>query len=248
MGVNGFIVYKLSTLLMGAKPVEVPMPGFAHDLAAMRAAITPRTRVVWIASPNNPTGTANTEAELFAFVRRLPEHVLFVLDEAYAEYQDHAPDLRPLIAEGRAVLCARTFSKIYGLAGLRVGYGYTRPDVAALLQRAREPFNVNSLAQAAAVAALDDADFVRRSRETNRAGLKQLMAGFRALGLPFVPSEANFIMVEVAGAAQAFVFLQKRGTIVRPVGGLPNHLRITVGTADQNERCLDGLRVFLTLQ
>ena len=248
MGVNGFIVYKLSTLLMGAKPVEVPMPGFAHDLAAMRAAITPRTRVVWIASPNNPTGTANTEAELFAFVRSLPEHVLFVLDEAYAEYQDHAPDLRPLIAEGRAVLCARTFSKIYGLAGLRVGYGYTRPDVAALLQRAREPFNVNSLAQAAAVAALDDADFVRRNRETNRAGLKQLMAGFRALGLPFVPSEANFIMVEVAGAAQAFVFLQKRGTIVRPVGGLPNHLRITVGTADQNERCLDGLRVFLTFQ
>jgi histidinol-phosphate aminotransferase len=146
------------------------------------------------------------------------------------------------------VLCARTFSKIYGLAGLRVGYGYTRPDIAALLQRAREPFNVNSLAQAAAVAALDDADFVRRSRETNRAGLQQLMAGFRALGLPFVPSEANFIMAEVADAAQAFVFLQKRGTIVRPVGGLPHHLRITVGTADQNERCLEGLRVFLTLQ
>jgi histidinol-phosphate aminotransferase len=245
MGTQGFIVYKLSTLLMGGKPVEVPMPGFAHDLAAMRAAVTPRTRVVFVANPNNPTGTANTEAELIAFARSLPEHVLFVLDEAYAEYQERAPDLRPLIAEGRAVLCARTFSKIYGLAGLRVGYGYTRPDIAALLQRAREPFNVNSLAQVAAIAALDDADFVRRSRETNRAGLQQLVAGFRGLGLESVSSEANFIMVGVPDAAQAFVFLQKRGTIVRPVGGLPNHVRITVGTAEQNERCLAGLKAYL---
>lgn len=246
MGVNGFIVYKLSTLLMGAKAVEVPMPGFAHDLAAMRAAVTPRTRVVFVASPNNPTGTANTEAELIAFARSLPEHVLFVLDEAYAEYQDRAPDLRPLIAEGRAVLCTRTFSKIYGLAGLRVGYAYTRPDIAALLQRAREPFNVNSLAQAAAVAALDDDEFVARSRATNSAGRAQLAAGLRQLGLEFVLSEANFLMAQVPDAARAFVFLQKRGTIVRPVGGLPNHIRITVGTAEQNERCLAGLKAYLT--
>ena len=245
MGVHGFVVYKLATLLMGAKPVEVAMPEFRHDLAAMRAAVTPRTRVVFVASPNNPTGTAHTEAELVAFARSLPEDVLFVLDEAYAEYQDRAPDLRPLIAEGLPVLCTRTFSKIYGLAGLRVGYGYTRPDIAALLHRARAPFNINAVAQAAAVAALDDADFVRRSRETNRAGLKQLAAGFRDLRLEYVPSAANFLFVGVPDAARAFVFLQQRGTIVRPFGHLPDHVRITVGTAGQNERCLANLRAYL---
>jgi histidinol-phosphate aminotransferase len=245
MGVHGFIVYKLATLLMGAKAVEVAMPDFRHDLAAMRAAVTPRTRVVFIASPNNPTGTAHTEAELVAFARSLPEDVLFVLDEAYAEYQEPAPDLRPLIAAGRPVLCTRTFSKIYGLAGLRVGYGYTRPDIAALLQRARAPFNINAVAQAAAVAALDDVDFVRRSREVNRAGLLQLAAGFRELGLEYVPSAANFILVRVPDAAKVFNFLQARGTIVRPFGNLPDHMRISVGTAGQNERCLANLRAYL---
>lgn len=244
MGVHGFVVYKLVTLLMGAKPVEVAMPGFQHDLVAMRAAVTPRTRVVFLASPNNPTGTAHAEAELIAFARGLPEDVLCVLDQAYAEYQEQAPDLRPLIAGGRPVLCTRTFSKIYGLAGLRVGYGYTRPDIAALLQRARAPFNINAVAQAAAVAALDDADFVRRSREMNRAGLQQLAAGFRDLGLEYVPSEANFILVKVPDAAKAFDFLQARGTIVRPFGDLPNQVRISVGTAPQNERCLANLHAW----
>jgi len=245
MGVHGFVVYKLATLLMGAKAVEVPMPGFRHDLAAVRAAVNPRTRIVYLACPNNPTGTVDTEAELVAFARSLPEDVLFVLDQAYAEYQERAPDLRPLIAEGRAVLCARTFSKIYGLAGLRVGYGCTRPDIAALLQRARAPFNISSVAQAAAVAALDDAEFVRRSRETNFAGLRQLAAGFRELGLEFVPSEANFILVKVPDGAAVFQALQRRGTIVRPFGNLPEYVRITVGTAAQNERCLANLRAFL---
>jgi histidinol-phosphate aminotransferase len=244
MGVHGFVVYKLVTLLMGAKPVEVAMPGFRHDLAAMRAAVTPRTRIVFLASPNNPTGTAHTEAELVAFARGLPEDVLCVLDQAYAEYQEQAPDLRPLIAGSRPVLCTRTFSKIYGLAGLRVGYGYTRPDIAALLQRARAPFNINAVAQAAAVAALDDADFVRRSREMNRSGLQQLAAGFRELGLEYVPSEANFILVKVPDAAKAFDFLQARGTIVRPFGDLPDHVRISVGTASQNERCLANLHAW----
>ena len=245
MGVHGFAVYRLVTLLMEAKPVEVPMPGFRHDLAAMRAAITPRTRVVFLASPNNPTGAAHTGAELAAFARSLPEDVLFVLDEAYAEYQERAPDLRPLIAGGRPVLCTRTFSKIYGLAGLRVGYGYTRPDIAALLHRARQPFNINAVAQAAALAALDDADFVRRSRENNRSGLKQLADGFRELGLEYVPSEANFILVQVPDGAKAFQFLQARGTIVRPFGNLPGHIRITVGTPGQNVRCLANLRAYL---
>jgi histidinol-phosphate aminotransferase len=245
MGVHGFAVYKLVTLLLGAKAVEVAMPGFAHDLAAMRAAVTPRTRVIFLANPNNPTGTAHTQAELIGFARSLPENVLLVLDEAYTEYQDHAPDLRSLIAGGQAVLCTRTFSKIYGLAGLRVGYGFTRPDIAALLQRARAPFNINAVAQAAATAALDDAAFVQRSREVNRSGLKQLAAGFQELGLPYVPSAANFILVQVPDGAKAFQFMQARGTIVRPFGNLPTHVRITVGTAAQNERCLASLRAYL---
>ena len=245
MGVHGFAVYKLVTLLMGANAVEVAMPGLAHDLAAMRAAVTPRTRVVFLACPNNPTGTAHTEAELIEFAGSLPEDVLLVLDEAYTEYQDQAPDLRPLIAGGRAVLCTRTFSKIYGLAGLRVGYGYTRPDIAALLHRARAPFNINSVAQAAAIAALDDTGFVQRSREVNRAGLKQLGAGFHELGLPYVSSAANFILVQVPDGAKVFQFLQARGTIVRPFANLPAHVRITVGTAAQNERCLANLRAYL---
>ena len=247
MGVHGFVVYKLVTLLMGAKPIEIPMPNFRNDLAAMRAAVNERTRVVFIASPNNPTGPANSEQELFDFARSLPEHVLLVIDEAYAEYMDVAPDLRPLIAEGRAVLGARTFSKIYGLAGLRVGYAYTRPDIAGLLQRVREPFNVNAIAQAAALAALDDQEFVTQSRQTNKAGLSQLEQGLTALGLDWVPSQANFIMVKVPQAAKAFQYLQARGTIVRPVGGLPDYLRISVGTSPQNERCLVGLNDFLKL-
>jgi histidinol-phosphate aminotransferase len=245
MGEYGFAVYKLVTLLMGARPAEVRMPGFAHDLAAMRAAVTPRTRVIFLANPNNPTGTAHTQAELVAFCRSLPEHVLLVLDEAYMEYQDEAPDLRPLITAGQAVVCARTFSKIYGLAGLRVGYGFSRPDIAALLQRARAPFNINSVAQAAAVAALDDTEFVQRSREVNRTGLSQLAAGFKGMGLTYVPSAANFILVQVPDGAKAFQFMQARGTIVRPFGNMPSHVRITVGTASQNERCLANLRAYL---
>lgn len=245
MGQFGFVVYKLATLLMGAKPVEVAMPGFAYDLAAMRAAVTPRTRVVFLDNPNNPTGTAHAEAELADFACSLPDDVLLVLDAAYAEYQDAAPDFRKLIAAGRPILCTRTFSKIYGLAGLRIGYGYTRPDIAALLQRARAPFNINSVAQAAAIAALDDAEFVQRSREVNRAGLRQLEAGFRELGLEWIPSQANFLLVRVPDGAKAFAFLQARGTIVRSFGTLPKHVRITVGTAAQNGRCLANLKAYL---
>ncbi|HSQ41552.1 MAG TPA: histidinol-phosphate transaminase [Fibrobacteraceae bacterium] len=244
-GEHGFAVYKLVTLLMGATPVAVPMPQFRNDLEAFRAAITPRTRVVFLASPNNPTGPDNTEKEIFDFVRSLPEHVLFVLDEAYADYLDKAPDLRPLIQEGRAVLCARTFSKIYGLAGLRAGYAYTRQDIASLIQRVRAPFNLNLVAQAAAFAALDDLAFVKRSRSTNRAGLAQLSAGFKDLKLDVVPSRANFLMAKVPSAKEAFKFLQSQGSIVRPVGTLPDYLRFTVGLPEQNDRLLSRLRNFL---
>ncbi|HTQ30132.1 MAG TPA: histidinol-phosphate transaminase [Opitutaceae bacterium] len=243
MGAPSFAVYKLVTLLFGARAVEVPLVDFRHDLAAMARAVTPRTKLVFLPSPNNPTGTANTEAGITAFVRGLPDHVVFAFDEAYAEFQENPPDLRPLIREGRNVVCLRTFSKIYGLASLRVGYGYASPAFAALLQRVRQPFNVNAIGQAAALAALDDREFTGSCAAQNRTGLRQLEAGFRGLGLEFVPSVANFILVRVGEGARVFDALQRRGVIVRPLQpyGLPEWLRVTVGTPAQNERLLKEL-------
>ena len=245
MGVPAFVVYKLVTLLFGAVAVEVPTTGFRHDLAAMARAITPRTKLVFVASPNNPTGASNPPGEILAFARSLPEHVILVVDEAYAEYDEHAPDLKPLIREGRKVVGLRTFSKIYGLASLRVGYGYASAELAALLQRVRQPFNVNAIGQAAASAALDDHEFTERCVRENRAGLGQLTAGFRALGLEFAPSSSNFLLVKVGEGARWFDALQRRGLIVRPLQsyGLPEWLRITVGTAAQNERLLAEMAV-----
>src|SRR5262249_25883981 len=161
---------------------EVPLRDWRHDLKAIAAAITPRTKLVYVCTPNNPTGTANTEAELLAFARALPDHVIGVFDEAYAEFLEKAPDLRPLIAEGRKIVCLRTFSKIYGLASLRIGYGYGSAELCALFNRVRQPFNVNAIAQAAAVAALDDAEFAAKTAQENRAGLAQLERGCRELG------------------------------------------------------------------
>jgi len=243
MGNPSFAVYKLVTLLFGAKPVEVPLVNHTHDLAALAAAVTPRTKLVFVPSPNNPMGTANTEAELLAFARSLPEHVVFAYDEAYAEFLDNPPDLRPLIREGRRVVCLRTFSKIYGLASLRVGYGYAAPELASLLNRVRQPFNVNAIGQAAAIAALDDREFVAKCAGENRAGLRQLERGLKALGLEIVPSVANFLLVKVGDGARVFVELQKRGVIVRPMRpyGMPEWLRVTVGTPAQNGRFLATL-------
>lgn len=247
MGAPAFAVYKLVSLLFASRPVEVPLVNFTHDLPAMLKAITPRTKLVFLACPNNPTGTANSAADLLAFARALPEHVVLVYDEAYTEYLDEAPDLLPLVKEGRKVICLRTFSKIYGLAAFRVGYGTTTPEIAALLQRVRQPFNVNALGQAAALAALDDHDFVRRSKETNTAGLRQLEQGFDAQGLKWVPSVGTFMLVEVGDGAKAFAALQARGVITRPVNGygLPTWLRVTVGTTAQNERLLRELKAVL---
>jgi histidinol-phosphate aminotransferase len=243
MGNPAFIVYKLVTLLFGGRPVEVPLRDWAHDLPAMAAAVTPRTKLVFVASPNNPTGAANRAEDLLAFARALPEHVVFVFDEAYAEYLDQPPDLRPLIAEGRKAICLRTFSKIFGLASLRVGYGYASPALAALLNRVRQPFNVNAIGQAAAMAALDDTEFAARNARDNRAGLAQLAAALAARGVETVPSEANFLLVKVGDGGRVFAALQKRGVIVRPLKpyGLPEWIRVTVGTAAQNERFLKEL-------
>ncbi|MFI5358366.1 MAG: histidinol-phosphate transaminase [Opitutales bacterium] len=243
MGNPAFVVYKLVTLVFGAKAVEVPLVNHRHDLAHIAAAITPRTKLVYVCSPNNPTGTANSAAELLSFARALPDHVVGVFDEAYAEFHAAAPDLRPLIREGHKVVCLRTFSKIYGLASLRVGYGYATADIVALLNRVRQPFNVNAIAQAAAAAALDDKEFTESCARENRAGMAQLEKGFTARKLEWVPSVANFILVKVGAGAKMFDALQRRGVIVRPMAsyGMPEWLRITVGTHAQNERLLAEL-------
>jgi histidinol-phosphate aminotransferase len=233
-------------MLFGAKVVEVPLKEWRHDLDAMTRAITPRTKLVFVASPNNPTGTANSAVHLTAWARALPEHVIAVFDEAYAEYlaPEAAMDLRPLIAEGRKVIGLRTFSKIYGLASLRVGYGYAGTELAKLLNRVRQPFNVNAIAQAAAAAALDDRDFAEKCARENRLGLAQIEAGLGGLGLEWVPSVANFMLVKVGDGARVFGALQARGVIVRPVKvyGLPEWIRVTVGTPEQNARLLAELK------
>lgn len=243
MAAPAFVVYKLVTLLFGAKAVEVPLRDWRHDLPAMAAAVTARTKLVFVCTPNNPTGTANTEAEVVAFVRALPEHVICVVDEAYADYLAPAPDFRPLMREGRKVVCLRTFSKIFGLAALRIGYGYGAAELCALLNRVRQPFNVNAIAQAAALAALDDAEFAERCARENRAGLAQLEAGCEELKLEFVRSVANFMLVKVGDGPRCFEVLQRRGVIVRPVKsyGLSEWVRVTVGTRAQNERLLAEL-------
>ena len=243
IGSQAFIVYKLVTKLFGALPVEVPMSHFGHDLEAMLAAVTPSTRMVFVASPNNPTGIANTEADLLALIDQLPEHVILCLDEAYAEYLEQAPDLRAAIRAGHKIVCLRTFSKIYGLGGLRIGYAYANPELIALLHRVRQPFNVNSIAQAAASAALDDVEFVTMCREKNREGRKLLCEGLSALGFETVGGDANFVLSRVGEAVSCFEALQRRGIIVRPLGayGLPEYVRITIGRPEENKRLLDSL-------
>ena len=243
MGAQAFIVYKLVSKLFGATPVEVPMPDFRHDVDAMLAAVTDRTRMLFVASPNNPTGMANTEAELLRLAQNLPDHVIFCLDEAYAEYLEHSPDLRDLIAQGRKIVCLRTFSKIYGLGGFRVGYAYGSPELIALLQRVRQPFNVSSVAQAAATAALGDFEFLAKCKSENAVGRALLCRELNARGIETHGGEANFVLSRVGDGKQVFDKLQERGIIVRPLApyGLPEYIRITIGTADENTRLIAAL-------
>ncbi len=244
MGEQAFIVYKLVTKLFGATPVEVPMLDFGHNLKAMRAAVTDRTRLLFVASPNNPTGMANSEADLIELAESLPEHVILCLDEAYAEYLESSPDLRLQIETGRKVFCLRTFSKIYGLGGLRVGYGYGDSKLIQLLQRVRQPFNVSSVAQAAATAALSDHGFLDMCRSANEAGRKQLVEGMEALGYATIGGQANFVLSMVGDGGVFFKALQRRGIIVRPLApyGMAEFVRITIGTPTDNERLLEATR------
>jgi len=238
-----FIVYKLVTLMFGATVVDVPLVKMRQDLKTLAAAVTSRTRLVFLGSPGNPVGDANPAEEVFALVRSLPPHAILVYDEAYAEYLENPPDLRPLIAAGHKVICLRTFSKIYGLASLRVGYGYAAPELIAILQRARQPFNVNGVAVAAAVAALDDHEFVAKCIRANRTGMLQLETAFRKMAVEFVPGSGNFVLARVGDGMRVFEELQRRGIITRPVKpyGLPEWLRITVGTEAQNARLIEAL-------
>jgi len=240
-----FAVYPLATQARGARGIAVPAKSFGHDLEAMAAAIDDETYVVWIANPNNPTGTLLRADELEAFLRRVPERVIVVIDEAYNEYL--APELKSETVKWMKrypnLVVTRTFSKAYGLAGLRVGYAFAHPSVADVMNRVRQPFNVNSFALSAATAALDDMEFVARSFADNLQGLRQIEEGATRLGLDWIPPHGNFITVRVGKANEVFRRLLKRGVIVRPVAGyqLPEHLRITVGTAAENERFLAAL-------
>lgn len=242
---HAFMVYALVVQAIGAKSIEVPAKDYGTDLDAIAAAIRPDTKIVFLANPNNPTGTFTPWDELERFVAGVPRRVLVVLDEAYGEYLPDAlksPAARWL---GRFpnLVVSRTLSKAFGLAGLRVGFGFAHPGVAELMNRVRQPFNVNHLAMVAACAALDDDAFIEKSRAMNAAGLVQLEAGFRRLGLEYIPSFGNFITVRVGDAARVYDSMLREGVIVRPIAGygMPEHLRVTVGLPAHNERFLAAL-------
>lgn len=245
---HAFVVYKLMATLFGANYVEVPDPGFVHDLDAMAEAITEETRLVFIANPNNPTGTLVGEEAIDRFMDRLPDHVVAVFDEAYHEFLADPPDTVKYVKEGRNVCVMRTFSKAQGLAALRIGYGLASESVAGLLHRARQPFNANAIAQAGALAALHDDEHVAKTVANNEVGLQFYHEEFAKRGLRFVPSVANFVLVEVGDGDAVFQKMLKEGVIVRAMRGykLPEWVRISVGTPEQNRRCLEVLERSLT--
>lgn len=244
---HAFVVYKLMATLFGADTIEVPDPGFVHDLDAMAAAVTPETRKIFIANPNNPTGTLVDEEAIDRFMAKIPEHVTVIFDEAYYEFLDTPPDTLKYVREGRNVIIMRTFSKIQGLASLRIGYGIGNPELIGVLQKVRQPFNANAIAQAGAVAGLHDKEHQRRTKENNDTGRAYLQAQFTDMGLEYVPSFANFVLVKVGNGDQVFSDMLKKGIIVRAMRGykLPEWVRISVGTPEQNERCIAVLREVL---
>ncbi|WP_370280146.1 histidinol-phosphate transaminase [Pontibacterium sp.] len=247
----GFLVYALVTQAMEANAVVTPAKAYGHDLDAMAAAITERTRMIFIANPNNPTGTWLGEAELRAFLDKVPSHIIVVLDEAYTEYValEDFPDGLNLLAEYPNLVVTRTFSKAYGLAAMRVGFAVANDAITDLLNRIRQPFNVNAIALAAAVAALNDDAYLAESVRLNSEGMVQLEQGLEKLGLEWIPSAGNFLTVDMQqDAGPLYQALLHEGVIVRPVAnyGLPNHLRISIGLPNENQRCLDALAKVLS--
>lgn len=245
MARQAFVVYQLIVQAVGGQSVQVPLRDYTHDLEAMAAAVTGQTKIVFLANPNNPTGTIYRRQQWENFLAKLPKDILLIVDEAYFEYvQDGGyPDSLKYHGADRPMLTLRTFSKLYGLAGLRIGYGVGSREIIAMMQRVRQPFNVNAPAQWAALAALDDSDHVQRSLAANRAGLEFLQSEFTKLALEFVPSQGNFILVKVGQGQEVFKRLLGQGVIVRPMGGyqFPEHIRVTVGTMEENRRFIGAL-------
>ncbi len=245
---HAFVVYRLMAKLFGADTIEVPDPGFVHDLDAMAAAITPQTKKVFIANPNNPTGTMVGQDEIERFMDKVPEHVMVIFDEAYYEFLHEPPNTLRYVKEGRNVVIMRTFSKIQGLAGLRIGYGLTSPEISEVLQKCRQPFNTNSIAQAGAIAGLTDDKHQQHTRDLNDEGLAYLQGAFEEMGLEYVESSANFVLVNVGDGDAVFDAMLKKGVIIRAMRGykLPDWVRISTGTREQNKRCIATLKEVLS--
>ncbi|OQY44933.1 MAG: histidinol-phosphate transaminase [Candidatus Parabeggiatoa sp. nov. 2] len=242
-----FAVYPIVAQAIGARAIVTPAKNWGHDLTAMQAAIRDDTRLIFVANPNNPTGTWVDKPHLKAFLDAVPEHVLIVMDEAYFEYASENPDYPNSLewtTDYPNLIVTRTFSKAYGLAGLRVGYSISHPDVANLLNRVRSPFNVNHLAIVAATAALDDSEYLKKSVALNRAGMQQLTQAFNKMKLEFIPSLGNFVSVNVGDGANVYEWLLRQGVITRPLGegyGMPQHLRVSIGTAAENAAFIEAL-------
>ena len=248
---GAFAIFRLIIEMFEARPVTVPMRKFTHDLHAMLNAITPSTKIVFIANPNNPTGTMVNENDINEFMKNVPPHVVVVMDEAYIELlpTSQQPDTLRYIREGHKIIILRTFSKTYGLAGLRIGYAIAPNEGIELMSRVRQPFNVNDMALKAAVAAIKDDAFVDRTRKMVSKGLCYFERNFKKLGIEYVPSVANFMLVKVGNGRTVFQNLQKEKVIVRPMDGynLPEYIRVTVGRSSDNKRCLDALRRVLSI-
>jgi histidinol-phosphate aminotransferase len=246
---HAFLVYKLMAKVFGADTIEVPDPGYVHDLDAMAAAITPRTKEIFIANPNNPTGTLVSQQQIDRFMAKVPDHVVVVFDEAYYEFLDNPPDTLKYVREGRNVVVLRTFSKIQGLAGLRIGYGIGNPELMGVLQKTRQPFNVNSVAQAAALAGMLDDEHQAKTKRITDEGRAYFQSEFARLGLEFVPSFANFVLVKVGDGNEVFGKMMDKGVIVRAMAAykLPEWIRISIGTKEQCERCMVVLKEALGL-
>ena len=239
-----FVVYPLVTQALGATAVVTPANDFGHDLDAMLVSITDNTKLVFVANPNNPTGTLLSDDAVYTFLSKVPSSVIVVLDQAYVEYLEATDSSITWLSEFDNLIITRTFSKAYGLAGLRVGYSISSPKIADYLNRIRQPFNVNHIAQSAATAAITDKTFLVRSVAANKNGLLQLSQGFKGLGLSYIPSYANFIAVKVNDASATYQKLLEKGFIVRPVE-MQGYLRVSVGTRNENKAFLDALKSVL---
>ncbi len=245
-----FAIYPIITKMFGGNVITVPAKNYGHDLKAMLNSITPKTRAIFVTNPNNPTGTMATKEELIELIENVPSSVLLVLDEAYIEFLDEPLDTVSFVKNGKEnLLLMRTFSKIYGLAGLRIGYGICSKYIVASMEKVRQPFNINSVAQDAAIAALDDIKHIKKTRKNNNNGISYFEKEFKRLNLEYVPTYANFILVKVNDGQRVFNEMQKLGVITRPMGGysLPEWIRITIGTTEENERCIKALEKVLNL-